>query len=88
MRLTTARGGITHTPLSPAFGALVQGVDLAHVTVDAFRRLYRLWQQHHVLVLRDQQLTQAGFQRLCAMLGDHERVSVGNDTSEWHSDMP
>ncbi len=89
MRFTTAPRGITHTPLSPAFGALVRGVDLARIAPDPFRRLYQLWQQHHVLVLRDQNLTVADFHRLGAMLGDHERVRVtGDATTEWQSDMP
>ena len=90
MRFTTAPKGITPTPLSPAFGVLVQDVDLDRITPDQFRRLYQLWQRHHVLVLRDQQLTAAGFHRLGAMLGDHEHVSVGDNatTTEWHSDKP
>ena len=61
---------IEHSAITPALGALVRGVDLATIGAADFDRLYRIWQQHHVIVLRDQQLTNAQFERFSAMLGE------------------
>jgi taurine dioxygenase len=61
---------IEHSAITPALGALVHGVDLASIEAADFDRLYRIWQQHHVIVLRDQQLTNAQFERFSAMLGE------------------
>lgn len=61
---------IRHTAITPALGALVEGVDLAAVTAAEFRQLYDLWKKHHVLVMRGQQLTNAQFERFSAMLGE------------------
>ncbi len=62
--------GIRHTPITPALGALVEGVDLARVTAAEFRQLYDIWKKHHVLVMRGQDLTNAQFERFSAMLGE------------------
>ena len=57
-------------PLTPALGAQIEGVDLADITPGTFREVYEVWQKHHVIVLRDQHLTNAGFERFSAMLGE------------------
>jgi taurine dioxygenase len=62
--------GIRYTAITPALGALVEGVDLAGITAGEFRQLYEIWKKHHVLVLRGQQLTNAQFERFSAMLGE------------------
>lgn len=61
---------LSHTRIAPALGALVEGVDLARLTPQEFDALYRLWGEHHVLVLRNQQLTNEAFERFSAMLGE------------------
>jgi taurine dioxygenase len=61
---------VEFSPITPAIGALVRGVDLARIGDAQFEQLYSVWQRHHVLVLRDQQLTNEGFERFSAMLGE------------------
>ncbi|MDB5856898.1 MAG: TauD/TfdA family dioxygenase, partial [Ramlibacter sp.] len=61
---------ITYNPITPMFGAEVQGVDLATIDDARFAELYAIWRRQHVLVLRDQHLTNAQFERFSAMLGE------------------
>lgn len=61
---------LRHSPITPALGAYVEGVDLGNITQPEFRQLYDVWKRHHVLVMRDQQLTDAQFERFSAMLGE------------------
>ena len=61
---------IRHSPITPALGALVEGVDLAEITPAQFRQVYEIWQKHHVLVMRGQRLTNGQFERFSAMLGE------------------
>jgi taurine dioxygenase len=61
---------IRHTPIAPALGATIEGVDLATITPVEFARVYEIWKKHHVIVLRDQRLTNAQFERFSAMLGE------------------
>jgi taurine dioxygenase len=61
---------IRHTPITPALGATIEGVDLADITTAQFRQVYEIWKKHHVIVLRGQRLTNAQFERFSAMLGE------------------
>jgi taurine dioxygenase len=61
---------IRFSPITPAVGAQVDGVDLAEITPEEFRQLYDIWRKHHVLVMRGQRLTDAQFERFSAMLGE------------------
>jgi taurine dioxygenase len=61
---------IRFSPITPAVGAQVDGVDLAAITPEEFRQLYDIWKKHHVLVMRGQRLTDAQFERFSAMLGE------------------
>jgi taurine dioxygenase len=61
---------IEFSPITPVLGARVEGVSLAHITAGDFERLYAIWQKHHVLVLRNQELTNPQFERFSAMLGE------------------
>jgi taurine dioxygenase len=61
---------IRYTPITPALGAQVEGVDLAAIAPAEFRQLYDIWKKHHVLVMRGQRLTDAQFERFSAMLGE------------------
>jgi taurine dioxygenase len=61
---------IRFSPITPAVGAQVDGVDLAAITPEEFRQLYDIWKKHHVLVMSGQRLTDAQFERFSAMLGE------------------
>jgi taurine dioxygenase len=61
---------IRYTPITPALGAQVEGVDLAAIAPAEFRQLYDIWKKHHVLLMRGQRLTDAQFERFSAMLGE------------------
>jgi taurine dioxygenase len=56
--------------MTPVFGAEVHDIDLANLTVPQFAELYAVWRQHHVLLLRNQKLSNADFERFSAMLGE------------------
>jgi taurine dioxygenase len=57
--------------LTPEFGALVDSaVQVAQLDAGQFDALVQIWQRHHVLVLRDQQLTDAQFEAFSARLGE------------------
>lgn len=60
---------LTITPLSPRFGARIDAVDLAHLDDATFDQLYAVWLLHHVLVLRDQTISDAQFEAFSARLG-------------------
>lgn len=61
---------VEFSPITPALGAYVTGVDLAHITPQVFDRLYAIWQKYHVVVLRGQNLDNAQFEAFSAMLGE------------------
>ena len=61
---------IHFSPITPALGATVQGISLATIDSAQFDALYRIWQKHHVVVLRGQALTNIQFERFSAMLGE------------------
>lgn len=61
---------VTSSPVAPALGALIEGIDLARIDAVEFEQLYRIWQRHHVIVLRGQTLDNAQFERFSAMLGE------------------
>lgn len=81
---------IEFTTITPVIGARVSGVSLATVAPAQFDQLYRIWQQHHVLVLRDQQLTNAQFERFSAMLGELDpppNQGAGRKSVPGHPDL-
>ena len=61
---------IDFSTITPVIGAYIRGVDLSAITQPQFERLYAIWKQHHVIVLRGQELTNAQFERFSAMLGE------------------
>lgn len=61
---------LSYQPITPALGALVQGVQLNALDAETFAALMDAWHRHHVVVLRGQQLTNAEFERFSAMLGE------------------
>ena len=58
------------SPITAVLGATVEGISLSDIDSSQFDALYRIWQSHHVIVLRDQGLTNAQFERFSAMLGE------------------
>lgn len=61
---------VSFTPITPAFGAEVHGIDLARITVPQFEALYEIWSRQHVVLLRDQRLTNDQFESFSRMLGE------------------
>ena len=61
----------TVTPLSDAGGAEVGGIDLRRPSSDATAdALRQAWQDHLVLVIRDQEITEEQQGRFCTLFGD------------------
>ena len=60
---------LTITPLSPIFGARIDGLDLGKLDDATFDHLYAAWLRHHVLVLRDQTINDSQFEAFSARLG-------------------
>ena len=54
---TTAYKHIAVNPIAGSMGAEIQGVDLAALEDDVFNELYDAWLRHHVVVLRNQDIT-------------------------------
>lgn len=48
---------VTVKPLTPAVGAEIVGVDLAHLADDAFARIKAAWDRHAVLLFRSQKIS-------------------------------
>ncbi|NUZ07871.1 TauD/TfdA dioxygenase family protein [Piscinibacter koreensis] len=81
---------IRHSPINPVLGAEVEGVDLATLSADEFRQLHRIWKQYHVLVLRNQQLDNAQFERFSRMLGELDpppNQGAGRKSVPGHPDL-
>ncbi len=75
----TLTRSFTITPLGPALGAEVTGLDLREVDAELADRLNQALVQHKVLFLRGQQLDDASQVRLGALLG---RVTAGHPVAE------
>jgi taurine dioxygenase len=61
----------TITPLTPHTGAEVRGLDLADdIDPDIRAELNRAFATHHVLVIRDQELTPPGFKKAAQVFGE------------------
>jgi len=75
---------MVHEPLAPAFGALVEGVELAGLDTAGFRQLYALWQRQHLLVLRGHGLDRAGFEAFAARFGQVDPLTdLGAAETRW-----
>lgn len=59
-------------PVSGALGAEIRGMDLEHITDEAFDALHELLLEHHVVFLPDQQLSPDGHVALAARFGEIE----------------
>ena len=64
-------------PLSPAVGALIANIDAAEPIDDAvFADIRAAWLVHHVLLLRDQQLTDAALVQFTSRFGELETAPL------------
>ncbi|MDB5946794.1 MAG: TauD/TfdA family dioxygenase [Ramlibacter sp.] len=81
---------IRFSPITPLLGAYVEGIALADIDSVQFDELYRIWQRHHVVVLREQTLTNAQFERFSAMLGELDpppNQGAGRKSVPGHPDL-
>jgi taurine dioxygenase len=74
--------------ITPTFGSIVEGIDIGRLAPPVLRRLYELWQQRHVLVLRGLRPDRAAFEAFAAALGDAEPMPSehGGETC-WDAEM-
>ena len=78
------------SPITPVLGATVEGISLSDIDALQFDELYRIWQRHHVIVLREQVLTNAQFERFSAMLGELDpppNQGAGRKSVPGHPDL-
>lgn len=78
------------SPITPVLGATVEGISLSDIDAVQFDELYRIWQRHHVIVLREQMLTNAQFERFSAMLGELDpppNQGAGRKSVPGHPDL-
>ena len=78
---------MTIRKLSNALGAEVTGVDLAGLGVADFERIEQAWQEHLLLVFRDQQLDHPQYIAFGRRFGELERYLHGNQDYT-HPDYP
>ena len=79
---------MTNFPITPVFGALVQGADLGSLRAAQRKQLYELWQRQHVVVLRDASPTREAFERYAVELGEIDAL-VERDAGEtpWNAEL-
>lgn len=81
--MATTLSEITFDPLSDAIGAEVKGVDLSNpLSADDVAVLQQGWNDHLVLVFRDQDVSNDDQVRFCSYFGDLELVRTGKYASE------
>lgn len=74
--------------ITAAFGTIVDGVDIAGLKPAGMRKLYKLWQQRHLLVLRAQRPDRAAFQDFAAAFGETETMAPPEDTDTgWDAEL-
>ncbi|MGW2817011.1 TauD/TfdA dioxygenase family protein [Streptomyces sp. NPDC001415] len=86
-RITTRPPEVHHTlsldPLTPLIGAEVSGLDLSkELTDDQLTELKRAFLTHHVLVFRDQELSDADHKRFAAYFGELHPVTLPAEGSD------
>src|SRR3546814_9656328 len=58
------------TPIAGSRGAIIGGVDLAHLDDDSVAAIRRAWLEHKVVFFRDQELTPEHFLAFAARMGE------------------
>lgn len=85
----TPASGITVHPASPAVGAEIRGVDLAHPLSDEdFAVIEAAWYRHSALVLRDQSLSDADLIRFSRRFGELDPPPVNEKGKTFVPDHP
>jgi taurine dioxygenase len=69
-------GTMAIIPTGAALGAEVTGVDLRHVDAGIFAALHRVWLDHEVLLLRNQQLTDGDLVAFSQRVGALEQAPI------------
>src|SRR3546814_2596819 len=77
---------LTVTPIAGSLGAVIGGVDLAHLDDDTVAAIRRAWLEHKVVFFRDQELTPEHFLAFAARMGELAERSEEH-TSELQSLM-
>jgi len=79
---------IKHTPITPAFGALIEGIDVHRLRQPALRQLYELWQRHQLLVLRGMRLGGDDLVEFAERVGEVDGlVADAPCETRWHADL-
>lgn len=81
---------IAVTPLTPAVGAEIKGVDLASLTDAQFAEIERAWHRHSALLFRDQKITDDHLLAFSRRLGDLDsppNQERGRQTPEGYPDI-
>jgi len=80
---------MTHTtrPLHPGFGLEIQGMDLAHPSGEDMEYVRRLWQDHPLLLVRRQLLTERQLMDFSAAFGKLEQVVRKDIHSRYHPEV-
>jgi len=64
------------TPLTPVFGAEIDGVDLSTLSDDSFDKIYDAWVEYGVLRFRGQSLTDMQLEKFSARFGPLEKIPI------------
>jgi taurine dioxygenase len=83
---TTAGVGVR--ALSPAVGAEVTGVDLAHLDDAAFRRIEQAWIGHSALLFRGQRLTHPDLIAFSRRFGDLDEAPINENGKKFVDGYP
>ena len=83
-----SRPDITVTPLSPAIGAEIGGVDLRReIAPEIAQQIREAWYQHAVLLFRDQDISEDDQFRFACLFGEvAERVHPPVEKRDWRPD--
>lgn len=74
--------------ITPTFGTLVEGLDFARLAPPMVRRLYELWQQRHLLVLRAGRTDRAAFEAFATQLGEVDGMrEVRDGETAWDAEL-
>ena len=77
-----------HHAITPTFGTLVEGLDLARMAPPMVRRLYGLWQQRHLLVLRAGRTDRAVIEALASQLGEVDAMGeIRDGETPWNAEL-
>lgn len=80
---------IVVTPTGAALGAVIEGVDLSQaLDAKSIRRVLEAWHQYHVVLFRDQFITEADFVRFGRYLGELDLPFTSMQGNPRRADLP